>query len=797
MSSSDIIKLIEADEWDKLYSMIKQNAIKKPNELLINGNSLLHMACIKTKTKFVEDVFELCFSDSDIDSNSNSNKCSINPHQQNKDGYAALNLYYKYGGTSKKLLKLSAVCYVDQAYDSLLSNLMHNIDLMEIYIDTTIKKACLIDITITKSRIDLLYQELIKKINKLNSDERPDTQLIQRYLRILETLMRNITDRYVVEYAITFKSKAVLDYLMQKNIFNPLPLDESMSPLSIAVEDSNIQMVRQIINYYGKYVESNISGTSTLDVPNILVYISGYHRTRWYDSSIDICIDNRSHDILELLISVMEEYRAKHKDDTYHKESDKTNSTSLHNFLLSISAEEIELDKSKQLIRILSYLIRYTDLNQPNYEGYTSAQIFFKKGFWLSKQLNAESLLKSRRIDLVTPDPDGLNIYSYIEPQHNDRFMKLVKNIILVTNNKAGSDDQDMNIMSTIIDVVTKENISKKEFGLFGRDPATHLLYVSYLQNKNPNLFIPSRQFDKTKQYDDIYLTQMSFFLLSEFHNKIMRLVQWFLSSFYSYAPYAIFWSNKYTYYVNPDLISVLKTGPTIDQRFVAMYIHIISAGSVHANSVVYDRQKKEAWRFESYGFTYTTPDAEHMDDLIKSILIEAYGDIKYYAPSDYLSNLKFQLVGEEGTMLKNLGDPEGYCLAWSLWFIDVISSNIGQKGNSYTVEQLMNSYITRKKVIELFSDKPDKSDSQDTDSQDTNSQDTHDTHGTQDTNSQDMHDTHDIQNIYLKYIRQYARLLDSEKNKILKKLGVPKSDYYSTTMKKENYSKVLEYLKK
>ena len=39
--------------------------------------------------------------------------------------------------------------------------------------------------------------------------------------------------------------------------------------------------------------------------------------------------------------------------------------------------------------------------------------------------------------------------------------------------------------------------------------------------------------------------------------------------------------------------------------------------------------------------------------------------------PHEYLQNVNFQ-QSSLGDKEQNLGDPEGYCLAWCLWFLEL-----------------------------------------------------------------------------------------------------------------------------
>jgi hypothetical protein len=46
---------------------------------------------------------------------------------------------------------------------------------------------------------------------------------------------------------------------------------------------------------------------------------------------------------------------------------------------------------------------------------------------------------------------------------------------------------------------------------------------------------------------------------------------------------------------------------------------------------------------------------------------------LTYLAPKDYMYGMAFQEIsGEDYTDVKKLGDPAGYCLAWSYWYLEL-----------------------------------------------------------------------------------------------------------------------------
>jgi ankyrin repeat protein len=823
LEKDDIIKLIDKNDWNLIYKNIFNNKIQNPNEILINGNNLFHIACIRTQTEFIEKIYKLCNDYLDIDSNLTSNtdlsgyiknRCSVNTEIQNEEGYPGIHLYYKYGGTSKKLLQLDSVCYLDRDYRGMINYLIESIDLLEIYIRSTIEKSCLPDIELvgpdSKIKYNIYYLLInhIKKIEKdTDTDKKSNKNLIVRYLEIIKLLILNLSgSNRAIFYVIYMKSYTVLDYLISEKLINPYAKNSrGETPLIMAVSMGDLKIVKQLLDAYENIKVSDLDKDyidiedNKLDTPSnisgsgytILDYITQY---RMYsdDRPINICIKIKRFDMLDELIKHLKKYRKKTNVKSYHLETDEYNSTYLHNLLRLMNNKEIintsedgkmleSTTNSKLSVSLssLSYLIKYTDINQVNYFGYSSAHMLFIGKLWKNDKI--KEMIEGKEIDLLKTDINNKNIYSYVSKKDKEEFMDMTKNIVLKINtNLISINDNEIKELTEIINVIDRDKLlSKKEYGLFYPTPINYMLFMLYLKNKHSNLFIPHRFYNSKKKKYEQYVMNMTSYPLSEMQSILNAMEQMNHSRFYSYTPHMVNWYDKNLYYVNPELVEILTEQNTKDtnqtRRFIMLKILIILSGDAHhANCLVYDKKKKEAWRFESYGLTDLAKDAHILDKILKSIMESVYGKIKYHSPSEYLSNIKFQLVDNEDDIReRNLGDPGGYCLAWSIWFVDIICSNT--ESDKTDINYLMKHYITNDRLENIF-----------------NLNLTSDEQNNKSTKS----NLNRIQNIYLEYIRQYGHFLDTKKNEILSKIGVSSSDFYSMIVGSDALKKIIDSLK-
>ena len=82
--------------------------------------------------------------------------------------------------------------------------------------------------------------------------------------------------------------------------------------------------------------------------------------------------------------------------------------------------------------------------------------------------------------------------------------------------------------------------------------------------------------------------------------------------------------------------------------------------------------------------------------DLLDSILINKFSnfskDFKYLKPSNYLPQIGFQMIENlENETCKEIGDPNGFCTVWCIWYCYQKSLNLEIESDEL-VDQLINN---------------------------------------------------------------------------------------------------------
>jgi len=152
------------------------------------------------------------------------------------------------------------------------------------------------------------------------------------------------------------------------------------------------------------------------------------------------------------------------------------------------------------------------------------------------------------------------------------------------------------------------------------------------------------------------------------------------------------------------QIIIDFKSDP--QKKFLVIPIGIELSNGAHANILLYDKETNQMERFEPYGMDFPPGfnyNPSILDNNLKNLFInyfENYNQIefKYFSPLNYQTKIGLQLLDTiEYNKEKNIGDPGGFCAAWSLWYIEMRISNQNVKRDEL-IHKLIN-YIRLKRL--------------------------------------------------------------------------------------------------
>lgn len=144
--------------------------------------------------------------------------------------------------------------------------------------------------------------------------------------------------------------------------------------------------------------------------------------------------------------------------------------------------------------------------------------------------------------------------------------------------------------------------------------------------------------------------------------------------------------------------------------RWFIVPIGIEFESQSHANYLLVDIKLMEVERFEPHGSSPPIGlnyEPELLDMFIHSYLEESGLKFKYFKPKDYLPKIGFQSIEISELKSDYIGDPNGFCALWCIWWIDMRLSNPNISRNKlvmYLNKELINENVSYKKLIRDYS---------------------------------------------------------------------------------------------
>lgn len=432
----------------------------------------------------------------------------------------------------------------------------------------------------------------------------------------------------LLQVALIYKSRIINKILFLKTNLNNINKDEGSTALHQSIIYNNFYVFNDILNYVNVNIADFFGNTA-------LHYIFIYKRLDFLDSLLN-------------------------KDILYNI-SNINGDTALHLLLNSNIINTVDE-------KIIKKLILNTDINIQNNEYITCFSLLHEHNMIIKYK----DILVTKQIDFfinnieLTDKITNLLIESYYNQ------IKLNKDKLLLPWEKSCF-DSEKKCKSKIKDMITKERKSfpktsvldlKIDNGIFTNvcfytgNPIDILFGIILLQQtfENQGLkIVLDYPLTINNNLDDYYIKLgLNYPFKNDFSNfEIIWLYQ------------KIFFPT----YFEIELELLLKKS-----KYIVIPIGIsISQGS-HANILFWDVKNKTIERFEPNGANHPH-DFNYNPDLLDDILYNKFkyfdNNIKYYKPNQFLPVISFQILENlENETCKKLGDPNGFCAVWCIWWV-------------------------------------------------------------------------------------------------------------------------------
>lgn len=191
-----------------------------------------------------------------------------------------------------------------------------------------------------------------------------------------------------------------------------------------------------------------------------------------------------------------------------------------------------------------------------------------------------------------------------------------------------------------------------------GRLP--HLcIYLTHLEEKYKNLYIPK----------NFWHANMA---ISGVNDSFFSTVDDFLLN-YNNFPFIIFFRDKNNYFIHPHLNNLMKNEANNGKYdFGFVFVSVDQKvddrwGYLHANGLIFNFKKMQIEMFEPFGDL----NRNDLEEIIEEEFCWNTG-FKLIKTGDYLGPNSFQgLSNDRNVFEEKPGDFGGFCLAWTLWFLE------------------------------------------------------------------------------------------------------------------------------
>ncbi|QGR53979.1 ankyrin repeat-containing protein [Moumouvirus maliensis] len=531
------------------------------------------------------------------------------------------------------------------------------------------------------------------------------TKLIINHVKNINS--RTLQGSTALHFACSFQLHDIVELLLNNGADqNIIELEYDFQPIFYSIIQNNVAITKLLID----------SGAN----PNYQDYLG--------NTIIHYCIIDNHIEILDYIIN------------NYHIECRDTNI-----FIEDINNKETETDykidpnivniDGLSIIHLMLYnynenynkyikkIIPFANLNYQDNLGNTPSHILVEKNIWK----DFSDSFYQKKINIYIRNNNGLTVFDLVSLNDRDMFLNLITKSyynylkkynngwLLRWQNECSSVElkelDEKKCLELIRDEIIKEKISlpvKKnktnitiiedeivEFSTFAGSLLDVLVGFKYLTKKYPNttsLFHSQQDLsvELKRYYQTIGIQENIYQHLIHFE------IKWIYQRFFAPPNFEelflnVLRSKKYKYIIIP--------------------ISMTLSNGTHSNGLIYNIDKFTLERFEPHGANYPykfnyNPDLldEIIYQKISNILTTMYGKnikLKYYKPNNYLPRIGFQtLENTEISVNKNIGDPNGFCTLWTIWYLDYRirygNKNAYKLANNLIKEIKINNYSFR-----------------------------------------------------------------------------------------------------
>jgi ankyrin repeat protein len=320
----------------------------------------------------------------------------------------------------------------------------------------------------------------------------------------------------------------------------------------------------------------------------------------------------------------------------------------------------ILITKNIKINTISKILKKNKNFNLQNINGNTPTHLLFKNFNW---DTFIDVLKNNKTINYFIKNKNKKTPIDYL----NKTNLKKLKKIVDIKKHNTQNTSKKINSINIIKTKNAKINV-------FSADIYDIHIYIVYLLKKYKNLKIPYYKFKFNKKNISKFLIKNNNHLINQ---KMNYIIQDYLHNFIHFYHSDILWHDKKIHYIPKYLKKAFKFSNKKNIDFIFINLGLISNNNNHANILIYDKKNNSIERFDPYG-NWKINDVEDLDNILEKLFFNIINKkVKYLRPQDYLKVNSFQAISDEDNKFrKKFGDPDGFCLAWCYWYLELRLNN-------------------------------------------------------------------------------------------------------------------------
>jgi ankyrin repeat protein len=624
----------------------------------------------------------------------------------------------------------------------------NKIDLIDLFIENK----CKIDIIDTDGKcllyyaIKYNYYKLVKKLLDIN------------YIGFPIIELKDKNKFYPIHYAIMYNNYKILELLISKDININIKDGNGNTPLMNAIKTKNNNIIKYLLS------NENININVTNNIGETALHIaSNFEQEHTVElllqnKDININIQDLENKYTPLMYAVslnnfnITNFLLSHESINLLLQ-DVTGSTAYHHAIQEDATEDIiklldakidiKLDENKEKIYNLTNINGYTtlhlllekniqiplkkyientNLNIQNYQGNTIWHLFNKRWLNYIPELELKKnnvFIKNKKNEIAFnkyKDSDKFmdmlisSYYNYLKikkTEWKNEWENICKNNDLVKKIDFKDDTLEKNCYEKIKKHIVTANASvpykKKGYCIeFDNNPFTD--FVTYTGTSLDIL----TGLVYLKEFENTYTSLTKKFIVNEELNEYYKVLGIIKEIKGEYMNFEITWLYQKLFYPT-NIAAIIDNFKESKKRFLVIPLGIYQDAGAHANILLYDSLLNEIERFEPAGGEYPisfnyNPDL--LDYYLEDYFQKSFSNCKYFKPRSYELTIGFQTM-EIIDINKKIGDPGGFCGAWSLWWVYMRIKNESidrKKLFIQLVKNIRRNNLSFKNVIRSFS---------------------------------------------------------------------------------------------